>query len=529
VGCKNMDSVQLVAAVTSPPLPGAIRKLPESVSWLQIRADLTGDISPAWLRNHFSGKLLYTLRSRNCAGTFEGTCNERRSRLIAAATDYDLIELDAQTDLSLETIRHIPAEKRLIFHRTTACTASQLYSTFQEMACTPARLYWLASASSKTSDGLQPLLFLKQLGRTDVVASSEGLFGLWSRLLTPYFGTPFLFGRLEQSGSRAEDLTAERLVSDYGFPVLAPLQKLYGIAGNPVFQSLSPRLHNAGYRAINYPALFVPFHVECFEDFYQEMLEGPSLPSLGIPIKGVTIISPHKEVALAAAGESSSMVRKAVSTNIFMRKNGGWKAETTDPESIAAVTHKSGNGRERPRAAVIGCGGAGRAVAAALKEAGAEVTLVNRSRDRGNRAGLLLGLPFVSLAEFRAAGFTLLVNATPIGQQNDGPPFAIESLNSDVVIVDLAYGAKPTPLVSGTLARGGTVVDGYDVLLSQVRKQFRLMVGREMPHGIGRELGHCGRPNGDVKKLQMASNEVATPPTAVSVWGKTGESASGLE
>jgi shikimate 5-dehydrogenase len=56
------------------------------------------------------------------------------------------------------------------------------------------------------------------------------------------------------------------------------------------------------------------------------------------------------------------------------------------------------------------------------------------------------------------------------------------------VIIDLAYGTNPTPLVSGILARGGTVVDGYDVLLSQVRKQFRLMVGKEMPDVIGREL-----------------------------------------
>src|SRR5262249_50049509 len=147
--------------------------------------------------------------------------------------------------------------------------------------------------------------------------------------------------------------------------------------------------------------------------------------------------------------------------------------------------------------------GAGRAVAAALKDAGAEVTLVNRSMDRGNRAGTLLGLPFVALSEFRANGFTLLVNATPIGRQNDGPPFALESLNSDVVIIDLAYGANPTPLVSGILARGGKVVDGYDVLLSQVRKQFRLMVGKDLPQVIGRELAHCGPANLDMKNVRI--------------------------
>ena len=101
-------------------------------------------------------------------------------------------------------------------------------------------------------------------------------------------------------------LTVEQLLSDYGFPALWPFKKLYGIAGNPVRQSLSPRLHNAGYRAINYPALFVPFHVECFEDFRREMLEDVSLSSLGISFQGVTIVSPYKEVAMAAAKPKQS-------------------------------------------------------------------------------------------------------------------------------------------------------------------------------------------------------------------------------
>ncbi len=493
-----MDSVQLVAAVAFPPSAETIRKLPEAVSWLQVRADLSGDIPAAWLRNHFPGSLLYSLRSRSCGGTFDGSWNERRSRLLAAAADYNLIELESESDLTSEVLGRIPPVQRLLFQRTPPCSASQLSASFAHLASIPARFYHLASASSKTSDGLQSLLFLKTVARRDVVALSEGMSGLWSRLLTPYFGAPFLFGRLE-AGSVPEDLTVEQLLRDYGFPALRPLEKLYGIAGNPVAQSLSPRLHNTGYRAIDYPALFVPFHIECFEDFRRELLENLSLSSLGITIKGVTIVSPYKEVAIAAAAQSSPMVRKAASTNIFVRKNGSWKADTTDPESVAVVN----GSRKGAKAAVIGCGGAGRAVAAALKDAGAEVTLVNRSMDRGTRAGTLLGLPFVSLSEFQARGFTLLVNATPIGRLNDGPPFALESLNSDAVIIDLAYGTNPTPLVSGILARGGTVVDGYDVLLSQVREQFRLMVGREMPDVIGRELAHCDPANLNMKSMRM--------------------------
>jgi 3-dehydroquinate dehydratase/shikimate dehydrogenase len=136
---------------------------------------------------------------------------------------------------------------------------------------------------------------------------------------------------------------------------------------------------------------------------------------------------------------------------------------------------------------VIGCGGAGRAIAAALQQTGSEVTLVNRGLQRGEYAMHLLGLPFVPLSEFRAKGFDVIINATPVGKDNDGFPFIIDSLEEQTLIIDLAYGSRPTPLVSAVLARGGTAIDGYDVLLVQVRKQFHLMTGLKMPDGISRE------------------------------------------
>jgi shikimate 5-dehydrogenase len=115
------------------------------------------------------------------------------------------------------------------------------------------------------------------------------------------------------------------------------------------------------------------------------------------------------------------------------------------------------------------------------------VTLVNRGLRRGAYAVQLLGLPFVPLSEFRANGFNLIVNATPVGKENEGFPFEASSLTNGTVVIDLAYGSQPTPLVSAVRARGGAAIDGYDVLLTQVRKQFQLMTGLEMPPMIDRQ------------------------------------------
>jgi 3-dehydroquinate dehydratase/shikimate dehydrogenase len=488
-----MANVALVATLTAPLSSGLaeIVELPESVRWLQWRADLAGQGSASRLRSHFPGKLLYTLQSQRYGGGFAGSPAERHSRLLAATPDYDLLELEAETDLTPELLSAIPPHKRMISWSGPACDCVQLRRKFTELSTVPAHSYCLTVTAQKTSDGLQTLLFLKALGRDDVTAFAKGPFGLWSRLLSPFFGAAFLFGQTGLQTSLSGEPAINKLIADYGFPARRQVRELYGMVGNRIFQSPSPRLHNAGYRILNYPALFVPFHEERFEDFWKEMIVASELESLGLPLQGLTIVSPHKESALAAAGLRSPMASRAGASNIFVRRNGVWEAHTTDPESVASVheTHNGGqNGKVMSgKAAVIGCGGAGRAVAAALQQAGVDVTLVNRGKERGNRATRLLGLPFVPLSEFQAEGFTLLVNATPIGREDNSLPFAIDSLSRDTVVVDLAYGSHPTPLVSGMHTRGGTVIDGYDVVLTQVRKQFQMMVGQEMPRVVGRE------------------------------------------
>jgi shikimate 5-dehydrogenase len=113
-------------------------------------------------------------------------------------------------------------------------------------------------------------------------------------------------------------------------------------------------------------------------------------------------------------------------------------------------------------------------------------------------ASELLGLPYLPLPDFNAAGYDIVVNATPVGRDSDEVPFNLDTLNDEVVVIDLVYGARPTPLVGSTLARDQIAIDGCDVLLTQVHQQFRLMTGKEMPATVAGEK--LGRPAADVKQ-----------------------------
>jgi 3-dehydroquinate dehydratase/shikimate dehydrogenase len=484
-----MDKACLIGTLMAPPSPRGddLRALPREVEWLEVRGDLTGDLDAEWLRSHFKGSLLYTLRSAAEGGRFEGSAHERRSRLLRAAAHYDLIDLEGEQDLVPELIDGVAATKRLISWAGHAADVGELRARAQQITSFEARLYKLAPAATKNSDGIVPLEVLRSFKRRDIVAFATGEAGFWTRLLAPYLGASFIFGIIGDSQPSLSEPTIAQLIQDYGFPDLPPLGDLYGIVGNPVAHSLSPRLHNAAYRALGLSGLFVPFQETSFDDFWRHMVQTDTLQSFGASIKGLTVASPHKEAALNAGACGSTMVRRANATNIFTRNGNGWKADTTDPEGTVLALSDHGVDIRHQRAAVVGCGGAGRAVAAALDEMGAAVTLVNRSPGRGIRAQELLGLPFVPLSQFSPDDFSMVVNATPLGRNGEALPFDVRRMRSGGSVVDLTYGRERTPLVRQALALGMTAIEGLDVLLIQVLRQFRLMTGADMPPELPRE------------------------------------------
>jgi len=126
------------------------------------------------------------------------------------------------------------------------------------------------------------------------------------------------------------------------------------------------------------------------------------------------------------------------------------------------------------------------------------VTLINRGSERGLHASELLGLPYLPLPDFDAGGYDIVVNATPVGRDTDDVPFNLDTLNDDVVVIDLVYGARPTPLIGNTLAREQIAIDGRDVLFTQVQEQFRLMTGKEMPETAAGD--RLGRSSANVKQ-----------------------------
>jgi len=486
----------LIATLTTPPEPDVAPEL-QDVEWLEVRADLLGDLDPQTLRAWFPGKLLYTLRSRAEGGVSEGSAERRKRRLIEAAPVYDRVDLEMSRDLSPDVLKAIPPEKRLLSWHGPALDLAGLRSCFDKMAAVPAALYKLVPAASQPGEELHALTLLQSLERRDVVAFASGEAGVWTRLIAPRLGAPVVYGAAGEVPGAPGQPSIRRLREDYGLPALPPVEVLFGIIGNPVSHSLSPRIHNAAYRELGLPALYLPFHTDSFGDFWLEVVESGVLEALGMPLRGFSVTAPYKEAALAVAGAESPLATKIGAANTLVCNQGVWEAESTDPDGVVLPLRERGIAVEGLRAAVVGAGGGGRSAAVGLARAGARVVLFNRGAARGERAALDLGLPFEPLAGLDPADFDLLVNSTALGRSASGPlPFEVGTLRPGAVVVDLVYTEAPTPLLLAAAARGAVTVDGREVLLSQALGQFRMMTGRDMPVGTARRLLGLDAPEG---------------------------------
>ncbi len=482
---------ELVATLTHPPASdGAdLKELSQLADVLEVRGDLVGDLEVEFLRQHFSGRLLYTLRSRAEGGKSEAGKARRQQRLSAAAEGYDLVDLEAERDLFPELLVQVPASKRLISWHGPAIHLTALRQRFEHMTSTEARYYKVIPIAAGSGDGIRALALLRSLGREDVISFGVGEIATWTRLLAPRLGSPWVYGSASETPAAPGQLSVARLRRDYGLPELPPIEGLYGIAGRPVLHSLSPRLHNGAYRELGLPYLYLPFHIESFGDFWIEVVESGSLEDLGFPLRGLSVTAPYKEVALAVSGASSPRAQHICAANTLVKSGEVWEAETTDPEGVVEPLRRWGVAFRGVRAAIVGCGGAGRAAAYGLQLEGARVTLVNRGEERGKKASTELALPFVALDAFDPSGFDIIIHATGLGHgENDPLPFDVAAVASDATVVDLVYGRHETALVEALEARGIAVVPGREALFAQALPQFLLMTRYSLDEDLARRL-----------------------------------------
>jgi shikimate dehydrogenase len=230
------------------------------------------------------------------------------------------------------------------------------------------------------------------------------------------------------------------------------------LLGHHIGYSASPAMHNAAFAELGMDARYE------LADVSAEDLAG-AVERLRAPDRiGANVTQPHKLAAFDLVDELSPEAERLGATNTITLAGERLVGHNTDLPALAAELDAMG---PVSAAAVLGVGGASRAVQAALADAGVTTFAVDRGRWDA--------IPDI-LAECQ-----LLVNATPIGTGSDESPVPSELLRIDLAVLDLVYRPSPTRLVREARAVGAPARGGAGMLLRQAALSFVLWTGRDAP------------------------------------------------
>jgi len=247
------------------------------------------------------------------------------------------------------------------------------------------------------------------------------------------------------------------------------------IIGNPVFHTMSPVMHNAGYQHLGIPYIYVPFEVD--PDVVADALAGAK--ALGI--RGLSVTIPFKESVIPYLDEIDPLAARIGAVNTIVIDAGRMKGFNTDVQGVVAPLEKRVTLNQR-RIVIFGSGGAARAAAFALREKGALVTICARNFKTAEKlVSDIDGVQFVPLSSLRSLDdFDVVVNATPAGMNND-TPFLLSLLSAEQVVFDMVYKPRRTLLLQHVELLGGAGVEGIEMLLHQGMAQFKLFTGKDAP------------------------------------------------
>lgn len=240
-----------------------------------------------------------------------------------------------------------------------------------------------------------------------------------------------------------------------------------GIVLHPAGHTRSPAMHRAAYVALGLDADYEVFDVQA------EGLADAMHRFRSRPMTQLAVSIPHKEAMREYVDEVEPVAGIIGAINTVTRVGERWIGSNTDwIGALRALERRTSLAGKR--AVVLGAGGTARALVYGLRARGAEVHVLNRTRDRAESLARELGAVSAgSLEDLDRLDAEILVNTTSVGLDEDRSPVPVESLTEGLVVLDAVYSPEQTRLLADTAARGGQPIAGKWMLVYQAVEQLK--------------------------------------------------------
>ena len=255
--------------------------------------------------------------------------------------------------------------------------------------------------------------------------------------------------------------------------------KLCLVIGDPIEHSLSPLIHNAGYRALGIDDRFVFLAARVELKDVKKAIE--AVRTLGI--RGVSCTMPHKTKVMKYLDKTDKAAEEIGAVNTIVNQNGLLKGYNTDWLGALKPIEKRTRIKGK-KIGIIGAGGAARAIVYGLKKRGGRIKIFNKDLQQAADLAKKWKCEFSGfdrLEELR--DFDIIINATPLGMRpyEKISPVPQNVFSRKQLVMDVVYQPYLTRMLKEAKKKGAKIISGAEMLLYQAFYQFEYYTGRKPP------------------------------------------------
>jgi 3-dehydroquinate dehydratase / shikimate dehydrogenase len=407
--------------------------------------------------------------------------DEVRLRLLAAASQVASY-CDVEAAHYEQLLRFNPDVSRLIVsYHDFSGTPADLDAIYDRITSLPAAVHKIVTRAGNVADSLAIFKLLERAhaeGR-NLIGLAMGEAGLITRVLGPAFGSFLTYGSLGIGMESAPGQpSCDALVNLYRVHGISKATSITGIIGSPVAHSASPAMHNRAFAELDLDFVYLPFDVEDLAMFFGQFVRKASR-EINWNLAGLSVTIPHKRDVVPHLDQLNETARRAGSVNTVAVSDNRLIGYNTDVrgamEPLERVLPLAGE-----TCAVIGAGGAARAVIYGLLDRGARVQVFARNPEKASELADSFGVNVLPIESLGSNDARIIINTTPIGMRghSEGSSPVPESALADRTIAyDLIYNPLETRFLIDALAAGCQAISGIEMLVAQAAIQFQLWTG----------------------------------------------------
>jgi 3-dehydroquinate dehydratase / shikimate dehydrogenase len=370
-------------------------------------------------------------------------------------------------------------------------TPSDIDGIYERVTALPAAIHKIVTRADTITDSLAifRLLDRARTERRRLIALAMGEPGLVTRVLGPARGSFVTYGTVAQGKESAPaQPTCDEMINAYRVRSISRGTSITGIIGSPVGHSASPAMHNRAFAALDLDFVFLPLEVKDLDTFFSRLINAATR-ELDWNLRGLSVTIPHKSAVIPLLDEIDSTARKVGAVNTVVAREGRLTGYNTDVQGAMEPLEKV-IALEGESCAVIGAGGAARAVIYGLLERGARVRVFARNAEKSRSISESFGVDVSAIESLASREARVVINTTPIGMRGHSEgssPVPRAALRDRSIAYDLVYNPLETRFLADARAEGCRAISGLEMLVAQAAIQFELWTGQKPPIDAMRE------------------------------------------